>query len=160
MGHYKIFQVSKTPLLKSEYIIPSDFYDYNGFMGVIADWVKYVEPNDEQEIILGKFSKDGLEYTPDKRCFKITDKDILLSGYYDEFVKTLKRLSEYPKDKFINHDYDMDTDVFSIDDFYHNRYSDYIYDEDDGGLQPFVDFIRYHDVGEVFFIGGIVDYHH
>ena len=159
MGHYKIFQVSKEPLLRSEYIGPSDFYDYHGFMDVIADWVKYVEPDDEQEIILGKFSRDGFEYDPDKRCFKITDKNALLSGYYNMFKNTLNRLYEYPKDKFIDHDYDMDTDVFRIDEYYHDRYSDYIYDEDDYDLLPFVDFIRYHDVGDVFFIGGIVDYH-
>lgn len=159
MGHYKIFQVSKTPLLRSEYIIPSDFFDYNGFINVIADWVNHIDPKDEQEIILRKFSRDGIEYDPDKRCFKITDKDALLSGYYDSFTNALKRLSKYPKDKFINHNYDMDTDVFRIDDYYHNKYSDYIYNEDDSDLQSFVDFIRYHDVGDVFYIGGIVDYH-
>ena len=149
--HSRIYQLTKEPIYNDEWLTEADLYD-TSFIGEIADYVS-TQPEEEREediewFLQGKekvFAREG-------------DKLTLLPGAKHAYFA--KRYNKF-KEKIAN---------FTLDDFCNNykvweslnilrdTFSFYVY-TDEGGWKPLDTFIRESVEGDVFYIGGIVDYH-
>lgn len=153
--HSRIFQIEKEALSEEEYIdsnsIPEWFTNSVGDYTSDAcsreddiDWLMATALGDVATIDGGKltFSSDVRRYFKDK---------------HEAFIKAAEKLSETSFEDFV-HNYSVDSVLFNLKKAYSDRYGFYVY-SDDGFLDTLDNFMRQVKDGEIYFIGGVVDYH-
>lgn len=156
--HSRIFQISKNPIDKSDYIEESNYWNH-WFTNSVADYVNG-DTNRESDINWLKtcYANRGLSFGVDNGevYFIVEDKSKYFAKSFEVFQNALKKLSEVTLDDFVNGM--CGGQVYSIKAAYDDDLGFYV-DGDDAGMQTFDDFIRYNDNGAKFYIGATIDYH-
>ena len=156
--HSRIYQISKNPIDKEDYIEESHYWDH-WFVGSIADYVN--EDTDRESDI--KWLKDcygdqGLSFGADEggEYFIIEDKSKYFAKNFEAFQKALKELTEITIDDFVTGKYGMK--MCSLTSAYDDEIGFYV-DGDDTGMETFDNCIRSSSNGTKFYIGATIDYH-
>jgi len=149
--HSRLYQLTKEPVHKDEWLTEEDLYD-TSFIGEIADYVS-TQPEAEREEDIewflqgeeGAFVREG-----DKITLLPGAKHVYFAKRYNEFKK---KAADFTLDNFCS-----DYKVGELRNTLRDTLSFYVY-TDEGGWKPLDTFIRESAEGDVFYIGGILDYH-
>ena len=156
--HSRIFQISKNPIDKEDYIEESNYWDH-WFTNSVADYVNGDTDRDNDiQWLKNCYGDTGLSFGVDNggEYFIITDKAKYFASNFETFQKTLKELSEITLDDFVNGQCGVQMHILK------STYDDdlgFYVDGDDTGMQTFDDCIRYSENGTKFYIGSTIDYH-
>lgn len=157
--HSRIFQVSSKPVDRDNYISESNYYD-GWFVGSVADYVADVEEEDQKDSIdwLDKYAAGSLKIEGNK--VTVINKEEFFRRDYDNFIKALDDLKNITLNQFTTGKGDLDLNVYRLNSAYEDRYGFYVDDCGEyGGLMTINEFMRTKKDGDVFYIGGVVDYH-
>ena len=155
--HQKIFQISKNPIPKDEYLTEGEYFD--NFVGEIADYVMESTDKDENKTIFRNIP--GILYNTEENTITVENKHAYFAGSYKNFKKQLQILSAITEEEFCqNHQTDLSYHMFLLDEAYNDKYGIYM---DDGyneyGLITLDNFIRNCKNGDTFYLGAVIDYH-
>lgn len=155
--HSRIFQVSLDPIDKWDYIEEADYWDH-WFTREWADYVTGCDRNDSIEWLKDYGKNRGLTFGEDSNgeYFIIANKEKFFEGKFEYFKGKLEKLRECTLEQFAG--LDRAADIHGINSSYNDKTGFYI-ELVDGGLYTMDDFIRCHDNGEKYYIGGTLDYH-
>ena len=158
--HSRIFQISKTPIDREDYIEEYKYYDH-WFTGSVADYVDDdTDRNDDVEWLQSCYGNKGLSFGQDDNgeYFVIEDKAKYFEANFEKFQKELKELSEKTFDDFMGGEGNMS--LYRLKESYDDEFGFYIDDRNEyHGLITFDRFMRYTTVGEKYYIGATIDYH-
>jgi ribosome biogenesis SPOUT family RNA methylase Rps3 len=148
--HSRVFELTKEPILEDNWLNEDDLCD-TSFIGEIADFVT-TSPKSEREADIqwllghkpGVFSRSG-----DKLIITASTKRAYLGERYADLKKHVAQLSFT--------DFCDDFKVCILKRMILDTGSFYVYDN--GYWSPLDTFIRDASEGDVFYVGGIVDYH-
>lgn len=157
--HSKIFQISRKPISKDNYITEDRYYD--GFVGEIADYVDIDSSYHDICIdYLGEYLGDAAKINGNK--IKIIDKRKYFDKKYEEFIQYAKKIVENTSPEEFAGDYsgDLGFNIINLTWSYEDKYGFYVDDNDeDAGLEPIDTFLRRAKNGDVFYFGEVIDYH-
>ena len=156
--HGRIFQISKEPIEKDDYIEESNYYDH-WFTNSIADYVDGdTDREDDIQWLKDCYADSGLSFEIDDggEYFIIEDKVKYFAKRFDVFQKTLKELQDITLDDFASGKCGMY--MYTLKSTYDDEFGFYI-DSEDTSLETFDSFIRHSDNGAKFYIGATIDYH-
>lgn len=146
--HCKIFELSKQPVKNR--INEDTFMDeYDSFVGSIADYVQDIDDTYEDAVegLLHELGASAI-YNKEDNSITVVHKDMFLQSNYERFKELTKDVTlEQFKDWYW---------VSRVQDCLSDKFGTYIYY---GYPRPIDDFMREVKDGDVFYIGGIVDYH-
>lgn len=162
--HSNIYQISKDPIKKDDFIDESRYYD--GFVGSIAD---YVHPlTDKERIPAFEMLKSCLggsaKFEGEK--FTIVDKEAYFRSKYEAWKNCLQRLGDCSFEQFISPPYEgrgldsMGMLHYQCEELYNDKYS--IYMDDNGeyyGNRTLDEFMREAQNNETYYLGAVTDYH-
>lgn len=152
--HSRIFQIEKEPVLEDDYISEYSIPDW--FTEQIADYVNGdCDRNEDIDWLMScgisKFAAlegDKLTFTSDIRGY--------FKEKHEEFVEAAQKLAKVPFDDFVN-SYGVESTLFNLRSAYEDEYSFYICSDDH--IQTMDSWMRTVQPGEVYYFGGVVDYH-
>ena len=171
--HSKIFQVSREPIERVDYISEDRYFD--GFVGSIADYVSddlTDEQRDNYITSLVESLGDAIEYCAAKDSFKVVNKKAFFDRRFDAWKKRLDILSKVTPEQFagledikqdqsgLPYDCSVGRLNYECSELYSDKFSYYI--DDDGeyyGNQPLDSFMRSINNGDEFYFGAVIDYH-
>lgn len=156
--HSRIFQISKEPIKKDDYIEESNYYDH-WFTNSIADYVDGdTDREDDIQWLKDCYADSGLSFGIDDggEYFIIEDKVKYFAKRFDVFQKTLKELQDITLDDFASGKCGMY--MYTLKSTYDDEFGFYI-DSEDTSLETFDSFIRHSGNGAKFYIGATIDYH-
>ena len=107
--HSRIYQISKNPIDKVDYIGESDYWDH-WFTHAVADYVNGdTDRANDIEWLKDCYGNEGLSFGVDEggEYFIVEDKSKFFANGFAEFHKALKELSEMTLDDFITGKYSM-----------------------------------------------------
>ena len=158
--HSRIYQISKAPIDRDDYIKESTYYDH-WFLNSVADYVNEdTNRNDDIKWLQSCYGNKGLSFGQDDngKYFIVEDKAKYFETNFEEFKKALVELSNITIDDFISDKGGMD--LYRLKSSYDDEFGFYI---DDGGeyygLTTFDSFMRDANTGEKYYIGATIDYH-
>ncbi len=158
--HSRIFQMSKTPIDRDDYIEEDKYYDH-WFTSSIADYVDGDTDRDDDIVWLKDcYEKKGLSFGQDDNgeYFIIEDKTKYFEANFEKFQKELKELSEKTLDDFMGGESNMS--LYRLKASYDDELGFYVDDRNEyHGLVTFDRFMRCATVGEKYYIGATIDYH-
>ena len=156
--HSRIYQISKTPIDRDDYIQEDKYYDH-WFTNKVAD---YVDGDTERDYDI-EWLKDccgnkGLSFGQDDNgeYFVVEDKAKYFETNFEEFQQELKELSEKTFDDFMG----WRVSLYRLKSLHDDDSGFYI--DDNGeycGLTTFDDFMRCVTVDTKYYIGATIDYH-
>lgn len=155
--HSRIFQVSKEPIDKEDYIDESNYIYDHWFTNSVADYVSNSCYRDEDL----KWFEDCYEEKGIKFGVDDNGEYLIIESKVKYFEKSFKRFKELLEK--IN-SYDITGFTKGIDEFwelkneYEEKYGFYIHLDGDE-LMTLDDFARTHPENVKFYIGGTIDYH-
>lgn len=156
--HSRIFQISKKPIDKSDYIEESNYYDH-WFTNQIADYVNGCT-NREGDIdwLKSCYNNQGLSFGADDNgeYFIIKDKNEYFAPKFESFQKNLQELSVATLEDFVS--YKSSPQMYNLEESYDDKYGFYV-DSEDTFLVSFDEFVRCSEVGIKYYIGATIDYH-
>lgn len=156
--HSRIYQISKAPIAKYDYIEEDNYYDH-WFTNEIAD---YVDGATDRESDIGWlkdcYKNRGLSFGTDNNgeYFIVEDKAKYFTINFEAYQKALKELSELTLDDFMNGKCGLV--LYRLREAYDDKFGFYVECED-CGCETFDGFIRYATVGTKYYIGATIDYH-
>lgn len=156
--HSRIYQISKNPIDKVDYIDESNYYDH-WFIGSIADYVNEdTDRTNDIEWLKECYNNEGLSFGVDNEgeYFIIADKAKYFSKRFVTFQKTLKELSELTLDDFSSGRSGMQ--MYTLKAAYDDKFAFYV-DGDDTGMETLDECVRSSSNGTKFYIGATIDYH-
>ena len=156
--HSRIYQISKNPIDKVDYIEESHYWDH-WFIGAIADYVNEdTDRTNDIEWLKECYGNEGLSFGTDDdgEYFIVTDKAEYFAKRFKTFQKTLKELSELTLDDFASGKSSMQ--MYTLKAAYDDKFGFYV-DGDDTGMETFDECIRSSSNGTKFYIGATIDYH-
>lgn len=156
--HSRIYQISKNPIDKVDYIEESHYWDH-WFTGSIADYVNGdTDREDDIKWLKDCYDNEGLSFgvDDDGEYFIIEDKSQYFTKRFETFQKTLKELSEITLDDFVSSRSSMQ--MYTLKSVYDDKFGFYV-DGDDTGMETFDECIRSNSNGTKFYIGATIDYH-
>ncbi|MCR5669654.1 MAG: hypothetical protein K6G10_01495 [Butyrivibrio sp.] len=154
MSHSRIYQISRSPISKDDYIDESRYYDC--FVGEIADYVSEDTDRDEDIKTLKASLGDAAVIEGDK--LTITNKQSFFKRNYRNWIAMLNKLKDISLEEFCEPDKDLN--IFRLNCLYNDRHDIYMDDNDEEcGNQTLSDFLRDADDGDVFYLGATIDYH-
>ena len=157
--HSRIYQISKQPIDKDDYIEESRYYDH-WFIGAIADYVNGdTDREADIEWIKGCYDNKGLSFGTDDagEYFVVTDKAKYFAERFEMFQETIKELSKFTLDDFASNRSRMQ--MCTLESIYDDEFAFYV-DGDDTGLETFYSCIRSSSNGTKFYIGATIEYHY
>ena len=158
--HSRIFQISKTPIDRDDYIEEDKYYDH-WFTNSVADYVDGdTNRYDDIKWLQSCYENEGLSFGRDDsgEYFVVEDKSRYFETNFEEFKKALQELSEKTFDDFMNGERRMS--LYRLKSSYDEELGFYI--DDNGeyqGLATFDRFMRCATEGEKYYIGATIDYH-
>lgn len=156
--HSRIYQISKNPIAKCDYIEEDKYYDH-WFTNSIADYVDG-DTNRKEDIEWLKdcYEARGISFGTDANgeYLIVEDKTKYFAKKFEAFQKTLTELSETTLDDFVSGKCGISLHRFK--ESYDNTFGFYV-DGEDFGTSTFDEFTRYADVGMKYYIGATLDYH-
>ena len=156
--HSRIFQVSTMPIDEEDYTCESYYYDH-WFLHQIADYVDEDCDRDDSIEWLDSCAK-GYEICQDNNGnyrIIVVNKEEYFASAYEVFVEELKKLGTPTIEQF-----STGLDLYRLKNAYDDKFGFYIdvYDQNGGhDIMTMNDFIRVCNVGTVYYIGGVIDYH-
>ena len=156
--HSRIYQISKTPIDKCDYIEEDNYYDH-WFTNSIADYVNgNTDRDDAIQWFKDCYDNRGVSFGTDDNgeYFIIEDKSKYFEANYDTFSKALNELSELKFDDFISGK--MGLSLYRLKEAYNDKFGFYV-DGENCGLETFDEFMRLAEIGIKYYIGATIDYH-
>lgn len=151
--HSRIFQVSKEPINKNEYITQSEYYDH-WFTREIADYVDDSDRAGDIEWLNSIWKGYKVSEDVNGNYLIVTDKKEYFKERYIRFQQYINKFKECTLDEFAN-----GIDIWwDLKNTYVDKFDFYI-QTDNHGLLPFDTFIRCCDENVKHYIGGTLDYH-
>lgn|SRR5699024_7753412 len=153
--HSRIYQISKEPIVKDDYVSEDLFYDE--IFNHVADYVTE-ETNREDDINWLVGSLSDLPYT-----FNQDEKSIVFhpgfkEAYFEsDFIKFKSLTANMTLDSFSNNNIDG-MNLYRIIKCINDKFGFYTID-DDNMVQTMDEFIRDIEENTKYFIGGTLDYH-
>lgn len=157
MSHSRIFQISKKKVDKENYIEAEQYYD--NFCGEIADFIMESDTARDQDLeFLANALGDAAIVKGDKLI--VVDKEHYLKGFYEEFKKAARTIADATLEDFCTTK--LSFDEYHLRAMYNDRFDIYMDDNGEEGYhyQTLMNFLRRVKNGDVFYIGGIMDYHY
>ncbi len=154
--HSRIFQLSKSPIDKDDYITESHYYDH-WFLSM-ADYVNDDTDRDEDvEWLSSCMSKRGVCFGEDDngKYLIIVDKVKYFENKVIEIQQAALKLSTATAAQIATSELDMV--VFNLKEAYEEKYG--FYADVDDYLQGFDEFVRSSANGDKYYIGATIDYH-
>lgn len=155
--HSRIFQVSETPIEKSDYIVESNYWDH-WFLNSHADYV--AESNREEDIEwLKECCYKGLVVDKDDKgeFIIVTNKEDYFKPKFDRFKKALEKANNISLEDFAN----GNASIWNLKNAFEERYEFYIdYADGYGELFTLDSFVRNCTIDVKYYIGGTMDYHY
>ena len=152
--HCKIIQLDDKSIRKNDRIdMDTIINEQEWFLNSIADYVDDVMDDQRKIILDNHLNRDGFKFSRNK--LTIVSAEDYFKSRYSKLVASAFDLSRTPlKDIASGKAWML---IWNINDCYDDKYGDYIYY--DGWLNTMDDFVRHHE-GEIFYVGGVVDYHY
>lgn len=157
--HSRIYQISKKPIPKCDYIEEDNYYDH-WFTNEIADYVNgNTDRDDDIKWLKDCYEDNGLSFGVDDngKYFIIEDKTKYFLGNFEAFKKALEELSKTTLDDFMSGE--CGTSMYRLKEAYNDKFGFYVECED-CGCESFDGFMRYATVGVKYYIGATIDYHY
>lgn len=162
--HSRIFQISKKPIDKTDYIEESNYYDH-WFIGSIADYVNGdTDAAADIKWLRDCYESHGISFGADINddgsnsvYLIVEDKSKYFAQEFERFQRTISKLSTITLDEFISGL--CDTQMYTLKQSYDDKFGFYV-DGDDTDMETFDTFIRYAEVGTKYYIGATIDYHY
>lgn len=153
--HSRIFQIEKSPVAKDEYIT-SDYIP-EWFTNSVADYTSDASDREEDiEWLMSTELCDIASVVGNKLIFS-SDVSRYFKKKYESFITAAEILSKTTFDDFVGSN-SVYSNIFKLKESYSDRYGFYVYCED-GFLDTLDNFMRGVKCGEIYYIGGVVDYH-
>ena len=156
--HSRIYQISKNPIDKCDYIEESHYYDH-WFIGSVADYVsEYTDRNDDIQWLKDCYEKRGISFGIDNNgeYFVIEDKTQYFAPKFEVFQKTLSELLTLTFDDFVSGK--SGYPLYSLKNAFNEKFGFYV-DGEDINMESFDSFVRYADIDVKYYIGATIDYH-
>ena len=157
--HSRIFQISKEPIHKCDYIEESYYWDH-WFVGSVADYVNgYTDRNDDIKWLKDCYEERGLSFGMDDNgeYLIVVDKTKYFAGKFEAFKKALKELSEATHNDFTSGE--CGYILYNLKSAYCDKFGFYVEMKDDDTIE-FDSFIRLAEIGDKYYIGATIDYHY
>lgn len=157
--HSRIYQISKTPIDKCDYIEEDKYYDH-WFTNSVADYVDGdTDRGDDIQWLKECYEEKGISFGTDDggEYFIIEDKAKYFTVNFESFQRALKELSESTFDDFVSGK--SRVLLYRLKEAYNDKFGFYV-DEEKCGLETLDDFIRYAVIGVKYYIGATIDYHY
>lgn len=152
--HSRIFQIEKESIPKEDYITADCIPDW--FTYSIADYVSDdCDREDDINWLIESDLEDIASVIGDKLIFTSNTRSYFKSNY-DTFIRAAKELSEVTIDNFIE-GHTVSTPLYRLKKSFDDGYGFYVYR--DNNLWTLDEFMRTVKDGEIYYIGGTVDYH-
>lgn len=154
--HSRIFQISKNPVKKEEYINVDKILDSESFVGTIADYVTESDREEDIEWLVSCIKDYGIEY--DNQQDMIIFKKGFKENYFRErFEKLKEKINSMTLEEFAKGDFSL----YEIRMLIEEKFGFYVYCKgvycDD--IMPFDLFVRMMEEERKYYIGGTLDYH-
>ena len=151
--HSRIYQISKTPIDRDDYIDEGHYYDH-WFTNSIADYVNG-DTDREDDINWLKSYANAISFDSDDNgeYFIVTSKEEYFKEKFEAFHKFLDIVKGYTLQDFASGIYEM----WGLKDAYEDKFGFYV--DADGELMNFDSFVRRCVINEKYYIGGTIDYH-
>ena len=161
MSHSKIVQISTDPIERKDWIVDTNYYD-TGFVGSVADYVADVTDDERKACIeyLSTYPMPGIRVVPKSETLVIVSKEEYFRSRWEKAVATARSIAEMSLVDFATPK--GENAIRDMEYYGRDRYSVYVDDtatDFEFGFTYFDDFVRQAKDGDVFYIGGIVDYH-
>ena len=156
--HSRIFQISKTPIDRRDYIEEDNYYDH-WFTNLVADYVDgNTDRDDDINWLKNCYEEKGLSFGADDNgeYFIIEDKAKYFAVNFEEFKKSLQELSESTFEDFISGE--CGYALYRLKNSYSDKFGFYVECES-CGCETFDGFMRHATVGDKYYIGATIDYH-
>lgn len=161
--HSRIFQISKKPIDKSDYIEESNYYDH-WFTNRIADYVNGdTDAAADIKWLRDCYESHGISFGADINddgshdvYLIVYDKNAYFAPKFERFQKTLQELSKSTLEDFVS--YKSSLQMYHLQESYDNEFGFYV-DSEDTFLVSFDEFVRCSEVGIKYYIGATIDYH-
>ena len=156
--HSRIFQISKNPIPKCDYIKDSNYYDH-WFTNSVADYVNGdTDRDDDIKWLKDCYEEKGLLFGVDDggEYLVIEDKTKYFAANFETFQSALEKLSQTTLDNFVKGE--CGYALYKLKSAYSDKFGFYAECEDDN-LEEFDNFVRLADVGIKYYIGATIDYH-
>ena len=157
--HSRIFQISKAPIDKCDYIEEDNYYDH-WFTNEIADYVNgNTNRNNDIKWLMDCYSEKGLSFGTDNNgeYFIVEDKSKYFAVNFEAFQKALKELAGSTLDDFMSGECGIA--LYRLKESYNDKFGFYVECES-CGCETFDGFMRYAEVGTKYYIGATIDYHY
>lgn len=158
--HSRIFQISKAPIDRDDYIEEDKYYDH-WFTNSVADYVNGdTNRYDDIKWLQSCYENEGLSFGRDDNgeYFVVEDKSKYFETNFEEFKRALQDLSEKTFDDFMNGESSMS--LYRLKSSYDEELGFYIDDSCEyHGITTFDNFIRCSTEGTKYYIGATIDYH-
>ena len=167
MSHSRIFQISEKPLVQENFITDDDFHEH-WFVGSVAEYVS--GDNDRSEDIRClrdrltnlRVARFGIDKSYSRISFVILPegKERYFSHAYERFVEARKKTIEMGLPEFAS------GVVFAglahqMESAFCEKFAFYVsQNENEFDIVPLDEFIRGAEVGQRYYIGGVLDYHY
>lgn len=156
--HSRIYQISRNPIDKYDYIEEDRYYDH-WFTNSVADYVDDdTDRTDDIQWLKDCYMDSGLSFDTDDNgeYFIVEDKVKYFASKFKTFQAALKELSEITLDEFVSNK--IDGQMYILQDAYDSKFGFYV-DGEETYLETFDSFMRYANIGDKFYIGATIDYH-
>ena len=156
--HSRIYQISKEPIDKADYIEESQYYDH-WFLSSVADYVNGTTDRESDIQWLKEcYQNMGIDFGADNngQYLIIVDVRKYFQSKFDKFQNLLQELSEVTIDDFADGKCGMQ--MYCLKEAYEDKFGFYV-DMDGEYLRTFDDFVRSENAGIKFYIGATIDYH-
>lgn len=157
--HSRIYQISKNPIDKEDYIEESNYWDH-WFIGSIADYVNGdTDREDDIKWLKDCYEERGISFgvDDDGEYIVIEDKVKYFTPKFEFFQKALRELPASTIDDFIG--CECGYSLYNLKAAYDDEFGFYV-DGDDTSMETFDSFIRSSSNGMKFYIGATIDYHY
>ena len=156
--HSRIYQISKEPIDKCDYIEEDRYYDH-WFNGSIADYVNgSTDRNDDIKWLKDCYEERGISFGVDDNgeYLIIEDKIQYFAPKFETFQKALKELTTMTLDDFVTGK--SGYPLYSLKNAFNEKFGFYV-DGNDIGMESFDGFVRFASTGVKYYIGATIDYH-
>ena len=156
--HSRIYQISKEPINKRDYIEESHYYDH-WFTNSVADYVNgNTDRDDDIQWLKDCYEERGLSFGTDNNgeYLVVEDKVKYFTVKFETFQKTLTELSKTTLDDFANGE--CGYSLYKLKEAYCDKFGFYAEIEEADTIE-FDGFVRLAEVGVKYYIGATIDYH-
>ena len=154
--HSRIFQVSSKPIED----FTNEFRYEDNFVPSVADYVvKQTQAEDIKADILwlGHACK-GIKVDAENRTLQVISKEEYFEKQYEKFKELAEKMSNITMEDFMGTA--SQWDFYDLKSAYEDKHSFYIDDNDEYmGIATLDNWLRYAEIGQVYYIGSVFDYH-